>query len=708
MNFDFAAAKSLYDKAIHPRITLGPDDLPVLRRRAKTGDGLKVMTALRKRVRLLVKTVLAAEDLTTMLEWKSRNWSDPGILLRMGLDDIAMVAVLDEDADTLEAMRRIFAAAYSERGIKANIVLSGVAFDLMYHHLPEATRVAYRAASIDVIRARLEATRLSIFKGPAGNITLGTALAGLPLLLAIQNDPGVCDLKPELAQLIKITEAVLFTTSNLDGYPEEDTGYGTGVAAEMSQMAESLRRAGLYDPYKQCPHYARFGQSILHFVQPWGENLANTGDHGSDFQQREFILARLAAETRDPSLLWLAGTLYYTHGMVHPENTLPDYYVEVPLRKNFRVPATSYSLLMLHALKGEKHPSKLDIPTAYRDRGRGLVTFRSSWDADATFVVFDGSQRSPAAPGHYHDSAGHFSLSALGEYFAVDNGRYNNEQSCHNVTLIEGKSGRPLNGDWGCNYNFGRLTDFSPNDFCDTAAVDSSHQHNCAWAWRTIGLVKAEGGPAYAWTVDDINKDNKGSDFWWTLNTSPENTIEVKEKSATITGWRHGNLLDVHVVIPPASSYRSPHTLALSQDVNGASAIQYLGGDLQRNASRYARPSDQLHGALYLRPRLIAKVTGVNGKLLSLMLPRKKNASPATVEQLPTIDNAFAVKITFDKVEDTLIWAYQHHLLEANGVNARGNWCVVRRARKGGALLAHAGGDLSSMVVDGKKVRLAK
>jgi hypothetical protein len=323
-------------------------------------------------------------------------------------------------------------------------------------------------------------------------------------------------------------------------------------------------------------------------------------------------------------------------------------------------------------------------------------------------VVFDGSQRSPAAPGHFHDSAGHFSLSAMGDYFAVDSGRYNNEQACHNVALVEGKSGRPLNGEWNCNYTFGRLTEFSPGAFCDFASVDSSHQHNCAWAWRSLGLVKGPEAPAYVWTVDDINKNNAGGEFWWTLNTSPENTIEVGESRATIVGWRRGNLLDVSFAIPPASSYATPHQIALTQDVNYASAHKYLGGDLNKNAAAFSRPSDQVHGAMYVRPRLIAKISGVNGRFMSLMIPRMAGENPAEVEQIPSIDSSLALRITFPKVEDTLIWAYQHHLLEAGDVVARGNWCVVRRARKNGRVLHAAGGELSAMSVAGVKVPLKK
>ncbi|MCX5660613.1 MAG: hypothetical protein NTW19_12960 [Planctomycetota bacterium] len=709
MRYAFGCARPLYARGVHPRVMLGPEDVTRLRTLVRKGDGLKVMTALRGKVRRLVESVLTAPDLIEMLLWKKRKWNEPGILVRMCLDDIALVSVIDDDAEGIEAARRVFATAGDER-LAANVGLSATAFDVMHPHLSEEIRTAFAKREIAVMRGQIDRSRKQIYKTPGGNVTLGVALAGLPALLALSGDPGVESLDAERSELLSFYEAVLHAAINVDGYPEEDTGYGTGVTAWLVRAGEMLRRAGIYDPYKECPRFAKFGQAMLHFVQPWGENLANTGDHGADFEDRTFALARLAKETRDPSLLWLLGTLYYTHGMVHPENLLPHHYIEVPLRKGFRTPAAEASLLVLPELKGEKHPSKLKIPTAFRDRGRGLVSFRSGWKPDATFVVFDGSQRSPAGPGHFHDSCGNFSISALGDYFAVDNGRYNNDQTCHNVMLINGKAGRSLEGEWACNYHFGRLTEYAPGPFVDFAAVDSSHQHNCMWAWRRLGLVKGERTPAYVWTVDDVNLANDWAEFWWTLNTSPENTIEIHgqpapNQSATIKGWRSGNLLDVHFAIPRADSYPKPHTLELSQDVNRAGAYKYFT-DMEANARAYPRLTDQLHGALYIRPRLIAKIAGYNGKSMAVMLPRLVGDQPAKVEQVDAVDNSLAMRIEFPKagVFDTVIWAFEHHILRAQGIEARGDWCVVRRATRGGKVIDFAMGDGTSLKVAGQSI----
>ena len=54
MNFDFGCARSLYHQNVHPRVLIAPDGLEELKRRARSGAGKKIMTALRQWVRLPV------------------------------------------------------------------------------------------------------------------------------------------------------------------------------------------------------------------------------------------------------------------------------------------------------------------------------------------------------------------------------------------------------------------------------------------------------------------------------------------------------------------------------------------------------------------------------------------------------------------------------------------------------------------------------
>lgn len=681
MDFTFGCAKKLYERGVHPRMFIGPGDIPALKKRIRSGRGKRIMSAMRRIVAPTIAAVMQSGDLPTLLKHDRKNAF--GATASHHLRHIALVGALDEDADAIEAARRVLSA----KGGSFGYGFGPQAFDLLYPHLSAEDRSAFVSAGAAYIRKQVAESSSHYLMHAGGNLPLVRCMEGpLACLLAIRGEPDAGDIEAEQAELLTFFEAALNVVFNPDGYPEEDMGYGTFIAARMADLAEPLRRAGLYDAYRQCPHYARFGQAVLHFVQPWGEHLSNTGDHGDDFAWRELILARQAAETRDPALLWLLGTLSY----VRDE--------EVSLRKGFQTPATLASLMFADDFKKARHPSKTNPPTQYRDRLRGIVSFRSGWRADDTFVVFDGSQRSPSAQGHAHASCGHFSLSALGEYFGIDTGRYNIEQNCHNVVLVDGKSGHSTEGEWSMTLWNGNLTEYKPGDFVDFAAADSSHQHNCYWARRYLGLVKGTGAPSYVWTVEDVNKANDWAEFWWQLHTSPENTITTREDSATIRGRRHGNLLDVHFALPSKDSYPKPHTLTLAQDEATISSYNYIRNPRER-MKRYARPADAVHYAVFVRPRLLAKVGGYNGRFMALMIPRRKGERPAKVERLPSLDNSLAVKISFGNVEDTLIWAYEHNLLEAGDVKGRGRWCLVRRARADGKPRAFQMGDGVSLSV---------
>ena len=712
MSYAFGCAKRLYRDNIHPRVLCGPDELAAMSRQIRTGDGKRIMDALRKKLRLIIREVLDAADLGKLLSFYGTGaWLGSGWKIAMATRDLALVGVLDDDADAIEAARRVLMdrTPGSVGGLGWEC-MNTIAFDLLYHHLSPEERRNYAGLAGEHVRKTVPAGLPRYFLNAGGNMTYGIHSAA-PLLcaMAVQGEDGAGDFTAEVAQTIKFLDSTLHTAFNADGFPEEDIGYGTDMAGLLAWTVEGVRRAGFYDAYDAkngCPHWSAMGRALVHFVQPWGEYLSMTGDHPNCFWNREFLLARIAAETKDPAVRWLLGAIEHT-GKEMAKNAFRDFHVEIELRKGFAVPVTGLSLLVLDELKKKsEHPSRAKMPTAFRDRARGIVSLRGDWSEDATYVVFDGSQRSPAAQGHAHASCGHFNLTALGEYFAIAPGRYGVEQDQHNLVLVNGKSGRPMNGRWEQTTWHGTLTDYTPGEFCDFAAVDSSHQHDCFWAKRSLGLVKQvkrSDPPAYVWTAEDVNKANNFFEHWWMLNTSPENVIEVGEGSATITGWRKGNHLDVHFVLPLHRSYPRPHTLELTQDVAEIVANQDIAHPLS-NAANYARPAAMVNGIVWQRPRLIAKVAGFNGRFLSLMLPRRKGEAMAKVEQLEAVDGVLALRIDFGAVTDTLIWAYDCHMLEADDISGRGKWCVVRRAKKTGRVLAAQIGGGTRLRVAGKSV----
>ena len=694
--YAFGVARDLYASNVHPRVMLGPDDVVELRRRTGSGDGRKVLDAMRAKVRALADLVEGADDLVALMAGDGTHVS-PAARIAHCVDDVAFVAVLDEDERALAVIRAVMRAVCGAEGKRTWIAPVGLAtaYDMLHGCLDAAERaLCVKAIRRDMARS-MAATKGAHFKRAGGNVIVGWSTFPLLALLAIVGDPGAGDLSREQTDLLARLEASINVAINPDGYPEEDIGYGSDVAAWLVQVGEAARRAGLFDLYERCPHVARFGRAMLHFVQPWGTYLTNTGDFGGgSFGRREFALPRLATETGDPSLLWLLGTLSHDSNHVLTGGNAIEYASEVPLRPGVQVPANRRTLLVLEDMKGARHPSKLRIPTAYCDRRRGIVSLRSGWRADDTFVVFDGSHRSAAAQGHAHASCGNFSLSAQGEYFAIDCGRYNNEQNCHNVVLVDGRSGESTDGQWHGVTRPGLLTRFAPGRFVDFASADSSHQHNCYWAKRHLGLVKGRGAPAYVWVVDDINKSDDRAEYWWQLHTSPENTIRPYKRHATVTGWRCGNMLDVHFALPAADEFPDPHELReVTWDEATSSSYKYIANPRER-AAEYVRPAAMLRYSAFVRPRLIARIAGWNGRFMSIMLPRAKGERKAVVKRLRSLPNSLAVRITFADVEDTVIFAFEHRMLETEGVSERGDWCVTRRSRKSGRVLHRQVGDI--------------
>ena len=693
------AAANLYARKEHPRIVIGPEQLRSLRSEVQAGDAHLIHQGLRATVRRLVRKMHDAPDLTQFIgDWDHAN-RKPGSEVVLSLHDIAMVAALDDDPDAVEALRRVFAISpkamtHSPPGNRSYAMGKAatqlaLAFDLMYAKLTAEERRAFCdwAYTHSIVAGMEYLEKCNFLRFPGSNLNINVVITVLAMQMAIDGEPGVPDLTAIRQRSLTMLEAAVNASIGPDGYPEEDLCYGTSTVAKCAQVLEPLRRAGWFDVYRACPRYARFGRAVTHFIEPWGHSVSLTGDNADDVPLRELVLARQAQETGDLAPLWLAGAL----------GTYTEPSRRVTLRPGFVVTADAFALLMHRAYAHARTPGELSLPTAFRERGRGIVALRDAWTPDATFAVLDGSQRSAAAPGHAHASGGHFSLSALGESFAISPGRYNMEQNCHNVTLIDGKSGEDLDGEWRAVQHAALLTHFVPGPFVDHAGVDSSQQHNAKWARRWLWLVKGAGAPAYAIVVDDINPGDRWAEYWWQLHTLPGNKIELNGQHATVHGARNGNLLDVHFSLPNPNLFPAGkgHTLALEQDIAAHSAQRYL-----------ANPREQAAGAAsptaarqYQRPRLLAKIAGPTGHILALMLPRAAGQAPARVETLPTLPGALAVRVTFAEVEDTIIFAFDHGLLEATDIKARGRWCVVRRSRSTGAVLEHAVGEGVSLVV---------
>jgi hypothetical protein len=74
MKYQFGCARKLYATNQHPRLLLGPTDLPLLRKRIRAGDGRRIMVCLRKRVASVVQPLLSSGDVAGLI----RQWGISG------------------------------------------------------------------------------------------------------------------------------------------------------------------------------------------------------------------------------------------------------------------------------------------------------------------------------------------------------------------------------------------------------------------------------------------------------------------------------------------------------------------------------------------------------------------------------------------------------------------------------------------------------
>ena len=273
MSFEFGCARKLYEHRVHPRLMLGPDDVADLRVRIRSGWGRKLMAAMREKVGPLAAALAETDDPAGMLAHHNVRTDKRGELVLPALADIALVGVMDEDAACLDAVRKALAAVpeadlrhprdtyslgYASWGNVQN------AYDLTFNAMSPVERKSFArwAAAISVGES-LKMYDDSVYFHNAGmNVPVVGTVAAFLSLLAIEGDAGAGDLSRQKARLIRRFEASLFAAIGLNGYPVEDIGYGSGIVSLLARVGEALRRAGIYDPYTQCPRYAKFGRAM--------------------------------------------------------------------------------------------------------------------------------------------------------------------------------------------------------------------------------------------------------------------------------------------------------------------------------------------------------------------------------------------------------------------------------------------------------------
>ena len=265
MDFRYGAARNLYAEGQHPRIYIGRRDLSILRRRVAGGIGEKPFSTLRSRLQPYVDVVADGRaDTSIDANVLTTRWTPENCFLR-GARDVAFACAMTGDVRMLHGLRRLLVSdPVGECGGSGPNAVIADAFDLVYHLLePKVRRIVARRLLADA-KERIKRSCDSYYYQAARNITIDETLPAITSLLAIRNGPGLPSVEGELTRLIGFLDATLQAQLGRDGYPEGDIGYGSMEGANLAFRAESLRRAGLYDPYTGGRAYRHFGRAMLH------------------------------------------------------------------------------------------------------------------------------------------------------------------------------------------------------------------------------------------------------------------------------------------------------------------------------------------------------------------------------------------------------------------------------------------------------------
>ncbi len=207
-------------------------------------------------------------------------------------------------------------------------------------------------------------------------------------------------------------------------------GYGMEYMLKFLELSRDLLGVNFYSaPWLRNTADYRFYQSLPR--NSWTSNnlLVDIGDSPRyDWYGPDYLLRRLGAEFRDAHAQWLAGEID---------------------RANYEKPIARWlNLLWFDPSLGEKTPPGL--PTLRRFPDTEIVTTRSGWSGDESFLMFkcgpyigreamNKMTYCPSSAHHVHPDAGNFVLFGEGEWLIREDGYLGKYTGQHNTLLVNGK-----------------------------------------------------------------------------------------------------------------------------------------------------------------------------------------------------------------------------------------------------------------------------
>lgn len=727
----------------HPRMFCTREDFAGIRSRATTGFIARIAAEIRKRAEDHLQQFRELPDdvsRTSLI----KGAGEPALNLKAALHDLAFAWVLDEDARCVDAVtmllnrvadpaakpmggRNQFGFPYDSPEPVSNACISGflpLAWDLMYDALPAGTRdqtEAYlRAWIVEPYRDTFLAHRRKYAIGLGVNpfwhdcVTYAWALAAV---FDASRDEDVNAMK----QLADITRKALHMGVDEAGFIGEGHNYGHLDMYRWITIAELIDRAGVENLFKSEPMLLRCAQQWVYLNLPGRSMSINPGDTPRTYGTSPCVPVLLAAHrTGDPAMHWVWRELGGRGELVKDQQGNASETVG-------QAPKDWSSNLGLALLwdRDDVEAAPPDVagwPRVREPGVFGVCTFRDGWKHDDLVFNLHAAGRSPATYIHQQLDAGHFNLYALGEGFSIDTGYGDKQGRHHSVMMPMGQEppDTPVGG-FGQVWTGGHVEQFAVSGHADFACVNIAHAWQCHANLRRGLVVRLPGGSPYVVLLDEVNYKADWLYYDWIMQTEPGNTIETENTKlagddgggatnkaetgaaveahqhaaisrATVTGHRFGHRLELASAVAGRGDYPSPHRIEWRQDVI--------------DSTPFHGPDRTLTLGIGPRPRLVGRLWGYNGNLLTAMIPRRKDQAPASIHSLAA-PCQYGLEIDHGDVIDTVLtnWADRH--LDLAGMQGEAAIAVVRRNRAG-RVTAWAGAEMYDLAADGAKLHHAK
>ncbi len=336
------------------------------------------------------------------------------------------------------------------------------------------------------------------------------------------------DTEPIMAENIITLSNAIVVKYIYDAYPDgsamEGTSYVGYAFSNIFLLADALRTAGLSDIYKH-PNLPKLVYFHAMSLLP-GEDVFDPRSSADYNSGSTITMLKLARE--------LAGDDFDEQTKTH--GRIASFFAD------FGVGSSAMRILYENNTQ-PLNPADADLPTDAYFKRRGLVIFRTGWQAEDLMFAIEAGEHHPGSHG-YADN-GHITLYGLGRRWLRDPGTRNHPTHFFNNVLIDG-IGQGLSGrGYGTS---GKITDYRSERLYGYCRADLTEAYKQGGSpgrevpgldvenvlRHSFFIRKTEKTPAYTVFLDDIGFDEKKHNFTWQFHSSSEMQARQTENGIII------------------------------------------------------------------------------------------------------------------------------------------------------------------------------